>query len=238
MARLTLWGMYQYEPNLFQGALLPPGLVKDTFIELLMESCGELYPHKQAVPQLRTSISIWFQAHLEEFDRIKKALEAEYSPIENYDRYEWSKRDYDNSGNDITNHSGSDTIRNSGDDRTVSTTQATATPNLTNTTEVSAYDASSYVPREQTHNTGNTVSEGNDSSTLTHGHVEATEYGKSETLTHGHQIDDEFKLHAHGNIGVTTNQQMITQELELRENNNIYDIIVRSFERKFLMRNY
>jgi len=38
----------------------------------------------------------------------------------------------------------------------------------------------------------------------------------------------------HGNIGVTTNQQMIEAEISLRKNNSLYNIISNSFANKFL----
>lgn len=235
MGRITLWGMYQYEPKLFEGAVLPPLMNKEIFINYLMRKCGQLFPWQQEPHWLRTNISIWFQGHLEDFDRMYKAMTAEYSPIENYDRYEWSKRDYDNSGIDTVSDSGTDTLTNSGQDK--SHADMTSRPNLVNTTSVSAFDQETgFTPREQIENNGQSTTE--DESTFTHGKVESTKYGKTQSTNHGHQIDDEYSAHMHGNIGVTTNQQMIEQELALRENNNVYDIIVRMFEREFLMRNY
>lgn len=43
---------------------------------------------------------------------------------------------------------------------------------------------------------------------------------------------------AYGNIGVTTNQQMITEEINLRVNSNIADIISRSFKQNFCLMVY
>lgn len=39
----------------------------------------------------------------------------------------------------------------------------------------------------------------------------------------------------HGNIGVTTNQQMIREELELRARGNIVDIIAEDFKQRFCL---
>lgn len=238
MARMTLWGMYQYEPKLFEGALLPPRLSKDIFIDFLMHRCGQLYPYHQQPHMLRIDISIWFQGHLEDFTRIRDALEAQYNPIENYDRHEWSKRDYDNSGTDTVTDSGTDKIIDGGSDHTHDEGDVTTTPNITNTTNVSAFDSDGYEPREQNSQTGNskTVSEGDN--TITYGRTQDTNYGKSQATQHGHQIDDEYRSHTHGNIGVTTNQQMITQELELRTTQNVYDIICRLFEKEFIVQVY
>lgn len=67
-----------------------------------------------------------------------------------------------------------------------------------------------------------------------------TTYGKTEnvqeTRTYGQQIattnEGEHELHAHGNIGVTTTQDMIRQQREI-DLFNIYDIIIEDFKMRF-----
>lgn len=44
-------------------------------------------------------------------------------------------------------------------------------------------------------------------------------------------------VHAHGNIGVTTNQQMISEEINLRKT-DIYEIIVQDFKSMFTLQIY
>ena len=90
---------------------------------------------------------------------------------------------------------------------------------------------------------------------LQHGHVEALQHGHtvtnamghSETLTHGHvattqhgeQIKDDSSVtrssRIHGNIGVTTSQQMLEQELEVAPKLNIMNIIIESFKNRFCL---
>lgn len=82
--------------------------------------------------------------------------------------------------------------------------------------------------------------------------TDATTYGKTETrtiqdtlqetinktgsLTHGEQVitsqEGSHELHAHGNIGVTTTQQLIKEQREIDEF-NLYDIITKDFKMKF-----
>lgn len=68
--------------------------------------------------------------------------------------------------------------------------------------------------------------------TITHGQT-ITSTG---SVTHGEQIttenDGEHELHSHGNIGVTTTQEMIRQQREI-ELFNIYDIIIEDFKMRF-----
>lgn len=74
---------------------------------------------------------------------------------------------------------------------------------------------------------------------LTHGHVETVAMGHSETLTHGEQIKDDTEIthtsRIHGNIGVTTSQQMLESELEVAPKLNIMNIIIESFKNRFCL---
>lgn len=86
--------------------------------------------------------------------------------------------------------------------------------------------------------------EGTGSTTTTFGKTETnkdeTTYGKTEnvqeTKTYGEQIQTTsgglHELRAHGNIGVTTTQEMIQQERKI-DLFNIYDIIIEDFKMRF-----
>lgn len=97
------------------------------------------------------------------------------------------------------------TDTHSGQDRNV--TQA----DNTETGEVSAFNSSTYQPASK-----NTL-DADGSSTFTHGHK----------LTHSGRV--------HGNIGVTTSQQMLASELDLIPRLNIYDKIVNDFKAEFCL---
>lgn len=56
--------------------------------------------------------------------------------------------------------------------------------------------------------------------------------------TGSRESDGEHEGRVHGNIGVTTTQQMIEQELSLRKNYNIYNMISDSFCDEFLIQVY
>ena len=86
--------------------------------------------------------------------------------------------------------------------------------------------------------------EGTGSTTTTFGKTETnkdeTTYGKTEnvqeTKTYGEQIQStsggQHELRAHGNIGVTTTQEMIKQERDISRF-NIYDFIIEDFKMRF-----
>lgn len=59
---------------------------------------------------------------------------------------------------------------------------------------------------------------------------------KTGGLTHGEQVattnEGEHELHAHGNIGVTTTQQLIREQRDI-DLFNLYDIIIEDFKMRF-----
>lgn len=89
----------------------------------------------------------------------------------------------------------------------------------------------------------------NESDTTNYGKTEnVTEqrtYGQSiantGSVTHGEQIrtanEGSHELHAHGNIGVTSTQQMIREQRDI-ERFNLYDIIIEDFKMRFCIMIY
>lgn len=88
--------------------------------------------------------------------------------------------------------------------------------------EVSAFNSDALVPDTS----GNSVQKGGSTETFTY-----TDESQKETGTRTHAG------RAHGNIGVTTNQQMIQSELDLRIY-DIYETLATMFEKDFLIRVY
>ena len=214
MDRVTLWGFYQYDKTLFDNIVLPDGIEKENLVAEIMKNSGDLYPYHQVLEYLKRNINYWFARRLFDFGRIYEALRMEYSPIENYDRKENITRDYENSGIDKA----STTLG--------STTTSTNIGTNDNENKVSAYNESDYTNREkdiQSHNsTVTNTGSGTDTT--------QTEYGLKRK-----EVED---IRVHGNIGVTTSQQMIESELSLRAKYDIYKIIAKEFEREFLVQIY
>ena len=248
MARLTLWGIYQYDKTLFDNIVLPDGIDKDNLVADIMRNSGDLYPYHQIPEYLKRNITFWFSRRLFDFERMYEALRAEYSPIENYDRIEDIKREYKVSGTDTetltlgssttSKHSGSDTETTTLGSSTTSSHTGTDTDSTqgggSNEKGVSAYNEDGYTNREkdtETHNSNNTQTY---NSTVTN-----TESGSDKTQTdYGKQRTETETTRIHGNIGVTTSQQMIEGEMSLRAKYDIYKIISREFEREFLVQIY
>lgn len=74
---------------------------------------------------------------------------------------------------------------------------------------------------------------------LAHGHAVDTDADNTETTTHGLKIEDDGDIttesHIHGNIGVTTSQQMLESELSVAPKLNIINYITESFKKRFCL---
>lgn len=211
--RITLYGWLQYDPTLFDDVTLPSNFDKQYMIDEIIMRSGDLFTYNQEPTHLKRNISNWFNRNFEQFKRMMDALLAEYNPIENYDRTE-------------------DTLTTPGVERTEEHTgkdgrniKSYPTAIREEETKVSAYDSSTYSPKDKTIATGRGFDESQDD--FTHG----------ETIKNKVNGYDTFHSRVHGNIGVTTNAQMVTQEMELRKF-DIYTDIARRFEKEFLIQIY
>lgn len=92
-----------------------------------------------------------------------------------------------------------------------------------------------------THNTTDTTTFGK-IDTLQHNTTDTTTYGKTDTFLHGEKIEhegsSERSVEAYGNIGVTTSQEMLTQEMEIAKIIQVVPIIIESFKNRFCLMVY
>lgn len=209
MAMLTIMGMYNYDSTIFDSLTLPEGLNKNTAIEEIVMECAELECLYPSVPFLKRAVGIWSATMQSSFSRVWSAMNLEYNPIENYDRQEQETTTgtRQHSGQDVTTGSNSDT-------RTVSDSGSVQN-------KIAGFDASALVD----HDSGTSSRSGTDSTTGT----DRTE------LTHGEKIADAGTRTSriHGNIGVTTSQQMLESELDLVPRLNFYRYLAEEFKRRF-----
>lgn len=214
MGRITLYGFYQYDKTILDEIILPEGMDREMLIAEIIKNSGELYPYHQQPDMLKLNVKNWFSRNLYNFTQMHTALTAEYSPIENYDRTETINR--------VTENSGSDTETTTLGSKNITQTIG----NSENVTGVSAYNASDFTNREkETANNSDTIT-----STDSGSDTAKTDYGMKRTETENNRI--------HGNIGVTTSQTMITEEIKLRTRYDLYKVIAQMFEHEFLIQVY
>lgn len=291
-----------FDIDILSGVQVPAPLSNDTMKSAIMIRCGLLTPVYGEPELFRDMVTHWFTVKQWTIEHLINVINAEYSPIENYDRYEditdsstGSETEHNtgryndthsgtdmesssgtyndtHSGNDKESSSGTDTEKSSGkyNDTHSGNDKESNSGNIKNndTTEntVSAYNSSSYQPdtketvsKNETHADDKTFTHGHKLSnthednknfthendkTFTHGHKLSNTHEDDKTFTHGHTLsntheddktvsrsgDNTRTAHLHGNIGVTTNQQLIEQELELLRHFDIYGYIAERFE--------
>ena len=231
---LSVLGLYHADNTLFDSMSFPSGFSQDdknTVIGNILAECAELEILFTSPETLKNMIGLWSKINLFVWNRVFSAANLEYNPIENYNRTELETiaddRTDTHSGNDVNRASGTDT------DTISSSNTETHSGTDTNTNSVSSYDSNAYQPHNKDE--------------LLHGHAvsnigsgsNSTAYGKTETLTHGEVITHDGDItrnnHTSGNIGVTTSQQMLEQEIEIAAKLNVMDMIVDSFKHRFCL---
>lgn len=151
--KTTLVGMEAFFNNmnksLFDNLELPEGLSKDTLTANIILECGEFEVLYSDPYFMQEAIKTWSDREQATFERWVNALNIEYAPLENYDRFEnWTDTlDSDS----ISSSRGTIDTSNSG----------------TNQLDVSAYDSSGYQPKDKTTSSETIDTDTTDSNTST-----------------------------------------------------------------------
>lgn len=224
MSLLTVEGLYNYDNTLFDGFNVPEGLVKQIAIDAILMRTRELEILYPDFNYMKNRITIWSNKYQINWKKLYDTTVLEYNPIENYDRVEdWTDTD------DETTTSARDNTRN-----TNNTVKSTSTNEITNNVNVTdqntAFNAGLTDHAKQ-------ITEGD---TTENGTITNTETGKdteNESVNGGRTGRHTRAGRAHGNIGVTTSQQMIQSERDLVVF-NLYDVIAESFIENFCLMVY
>ena len=214
---LTLWGLYNYDKTIFEHLQLPENADKETVIYCIFRKYGQLECYYQDPLLLKETIKYWSIERKYDFDGIWKTTALEYEPIENYDRKEQSTRklktENTKSGTEKFERTGSITTEENGTDKSEN--------------EVSAFNSNDYSPASTVTRTPN----------LTTTESPNTMDIRTPDLLESEENIDVFEIRAHGNIGVTTSQQMLVSEREVR-NFSFYEYVADKFAKDFLIRVY
>ena len=169
--RMTLYGMYQYDPTLFDGVILPDGMDKTLMVNQIIRQSGDLFPYYQAPPQVKTAITEWFTRRKGNFAKLWQGFTAEYNPIENYDRQE------DSTETPNITH----TLSNSGQDAS------------TNEADVQGYNGTDYVPNSRTKSSGTSSTNGTDTESGTRTYTSRI-HGNIGVTTSAQMLEGELAL--------------------------------------------
>lgn len=207
-----------YDIDIFENCTVPAPLNMTMVKNEIMKRCGLLRPVYGEPEVFKALTKMWFDSNQWNFDHIVKIINANYSPIENV--YE--------SDHYTTKHTGTDKRAYGGKDIDTLSGTDTVTDGSATTHDVSAFNSSGYQPSSKDSNSGDIDTK--------YGKKDTLEFGKTDDFTHGH-IETYDRLR-HGNIGVTTNDQLILEELAMLEKFNPYDWIAAKFERENFLQIY
>lgn len=220
MSKLTLIGLYNYDNSLFQSLTFPEGIDKDIAVNEILLKSGEfeiLYPN---LDFLKLQITAWGVRHSRTFEKWVAVQDEEYNPLHNYDRHEeYTDRENvsktDNNTNQIYDNS------------SVSSNHDVTNTNMGDVqTDVSAYDSSTFQPKEKSTNNLTNRDAGSNSTTSS-GNSTQTVNGNEQTtrgLSHS--------AHLYGNIGIVSSQEMYEREIKVQRW-NIYEAIADIFVDEF-----
>lgn len=203
---LNILNLYGIE-KVFKDIVIPSGVDKEILVNTIIDKCGLNEPMFYDMPLLNMKIQNFFLKNKEVFNRLYEACTLEYEMIENYDRKEFINRDSTKTNNYEYNSN--------------TNTKEEITENDVNIEQVSPYDGEEFKNSNKYNNdkTQENVSDLTDS-----GNNKNDETGKETEMNW-----------IHGNIGVTTSQQMLESELQIRPKLNIYNLITDMFYKEFML---
>lgn len=210
--------LYDYDNSIFTDFYFK-GVSKEQLIEHFLLSYGDLTPVYQNPTYLRRHVTSVSKSLQWTIDHLWEITQLEYNPIENYDRIEsWT----DTGGG--TFQKGKVDTEETFNKGSVTTTFGKVSDS---THKVAAFNSST----PEVANTDNMTDSGSDSQTFgadsSHGSVTN---GKDESTTNG---THEGRIH--GNIGVTTSQQMMQAEIDLSKAYNFLDDVCKLYADRLLI---
>lgn len=251
--------------TIFQELTLPTGIDSDKLLDIVLLQCGEFEVLYANPYFLQDAIKVWGNKHYATLDKWKKALDIEYNPLENYDRKEdWTEitsgtsRSDRQSDTSEENNASSVGSTNSHSDKNANGTSNTNINQANNeshgetqTDQVTAFDSSSFLDKTKKIINGssdavsNTVNDattsssesGNDSTVNNEVNDSKSAINSKESNTASNTANNIRSGRTHGNIGVTTSQQMLQSELDIAAW-NLYKHITDLFQDEFCVAVY
>lgn len=206
--------------SIFDLLLLPEGIDKGSLTDNIVLEGGDFEVLYADPYMFRAAVGTWSSKHYRTFEKWVAALNIEYNPLENYDRME----DYTDTSNKGEKTTAGNTRTLNHEDKETINTEDKETINTSDDTEntVSAFDSGTYQPSNK--------------SEVDHSGTDTMNHTGTDTFNHTGTIKDEGsgsltsngkEVHSgriHGNIGVTTSQQMLQSELDIARFNLIQQI--------------
>lgn len=208
-SNLSIRGLYYADSTIFDGFHIPESLSLDTLRTLILAECGELeilYPDSD---YFKVILDAWSSTQLPEWNRVEELLLEEYDPLLNY------SKDTQHTGSEskTKGHQGSDSKN-----RTFSETDGGTS---TSTDSVKGYNETAFVEANKNVTTTSDTKSYTDNSTGTDAYTDST------------SGNDTYRRTVKGNIGIQSYSKLIQEEIDLRLQNNLAQLIIDEFKQRF-----
>lgn len=215
---IPIAALYDYDSSIFTDVYIK-GLTVDNFIEHFILSYGDLTPLYQDPSYLRIHVTSVARSLQWQIDHLWEITQLEYNPIENYDRREsWTD-------------SGNGTFQKGTVNTEETYQKGTATTTFGKVSDATHKVAAFNSTTPEVANTDNVTDSGSD--TQSYG-VDTT----NGSITNGLDSSTTNGVHEgriHGNIGVTTSQQMMQAEIDLAKAYNFLDEVCKLYADRLLI---
>lgn len=163
---------------------------------------GERILISETIPIIEKMLELSLKTNLYTIKTLYGTTIQKYSPIENTEKFEDVTVSYEGSENYVKDNS--NTSKKNG----THTTERNG--NITNTEKVTAFDSVAQQPNSETDTNYNNLT---DTETFSNfGDTSISEGSETKSFTNR---KDKTTIHTHGNIGVTSNQQMLKEERQI-----------------------
>lgn len=233
MATLSILGLYNYDPTVFDNLVIPTAADisddapkvddpwvpdKDVLIHLICMRFAELSLVYPDLDDMRLMIGFWSATRLPVWVALYNTLLYKYNPIWNKDADFLETRNLAGSDNRTDNLAHGETT-------TVTNMNTALTGNVTH--QVVGFDSDSF--SNESKDIPNTLESVNGSTGITGSNTGTSNHATTDTGT--------IRRIENGNIGVTTTQQMIEAQREIVAF-NLYETIAEEFKQEFCVMIY
>ena len=226
--------------SLFDFLTVPEGMEKDDLVDNIIIQCGSYEALYSDIDFLRYAIGAWSRKNQRTWTKWQEALDLEYNPLENYDRNESWSDGHQGSKSESSSETTTTSSTESGTDSNTHTYNNVKDDHqvrdLTSENKRAAFNSSTYENAEKDINSGSedTTRSGNETDSGTNSLTSSGSGSKGVTSSGNDSYLNSHSGRVHGNIGVTTSQQMLQSELDIARW-NIYNEITDMFIVEFTL---
>ena len=233
-AKLSIMGLYNYNPEIFDDLTVPAGIDKETVIDNILMECYDFELLFPSYNLMKIGIRTWSKTELPIWEKLYNTENLEYNPIWNVDGDITETREVtrEKSGQDnrVLNIVGDDNDVTTG----VNNTDTVVESSGENTHSEAGYNETDLVITEKDENSSESTTNVDGSFTENrsgnHRETQNNDGSNSENET----VGESLHTRRTGNIGVTTTQQMIREERDVVTFSTI-KYITDSFKKRFCL---